>query len=98
MKRIEDDNFPHGNSDDNFEEWLTDFYSGYMYDPDGKQLEKDMKKSPRKFLSELDDLEEYWQFMSEREREKTVSRIIQWGNRISLEAGTRIARLLDTYK
>lgn len=78
-----------------YEEWASDFYSGYLYDPDGKIVERDCSMSVDEFLEEIDEKISILQWMSEEDVEKIVSRLIQWKNRICEEANIRFLRAMD---
>ncbi len=93
-KRTNDEGHDDGRS---YKQWLQDFYSGYEYDPDGVQIDIDMSKSGKDVLHEIDEDISYFEFMDEKEREKLVSRLIQWKERVDYEAGARILKLLSFY-
>ena len=85
----------YGDSPDEMMRWAEDFYSGYLYDPDGKLVSEDLNKSPRKFLNAVDKAIEWMPAMTDQEREKLVSRLLQWKKRICEEADIRFLKIED---
>lgn len=77
-----------------YEEWLDDFDSGYLYDPDGIQVKHDSSITFQDYLKEIDDTLDKIEFLSPEEVEKLVSRLIQFRNHVQDETNLRFMKVL----
>lgn len=77
-----------------YEEWLDDFDSGYLYDPDGTQVKHDSNITFQDYLKEIDETLDKIEFLPPEEVEKLVSRLIQFRNHVQDETNLRFMKVL----
>ena len=75
-------------------QFTIDYATGYMYDPDGEQLAKDMSTPVKDVLQEFEKIASNADFLTKEDYLKLTSRMNQYFGRIMDELN-RIAPKLD---
>jgi len=88
------------NDYDNYEEWAEDLRSGYLYDPDGVQLEIDRSMSLKDFFADIDEKIEKASRMRNKNKksiaiEKILSRLVQVRDRTCEDAMKRFIYMTE---
>lgn len=76
------------------QQFTFDYATGYMFDPDGAQLSKDMSTPVKDVLKEFDEIASKAEYISKEDYLRFTSRMNQYFGRI-LEEINRISPKLD---